>query len=63
MTIRADQAETSIEFAIDNALDRMMILEGKDHHALLNEYKEWLIPSEKQIDILVLNYEGKSKST
>ena len=46
----------SIEFAINNALDRMFILEGKDHLALMNEYKEWLSFPEDELDVLVIHY-------
>ena len=60
MNIRSQGAETSIEFAIDNALERMSLLKGKDHKALNEEYKEWLAFSGKDIDILVVNNIDKS---
>ena len=47
--------ETSVEFAIDNALERMFILNGRDYSALVSEYKEWLYHKNK-IEILVLEH-------
>tara|TARA_Y100001968_G_C19325264_1_gene701365 strand:- start:81 stop:269 length:189 start_codon:yes stop_codon:yes gene_type:complete len=56
MTTRSGNAETSIEFAIDNVLERISILEGRDQQALVSEYQEWLFGNDKELDILFINY-------
>tara|TARA_Y100001968_G_scaffold159944_1_gene146202 strand:- start:202 stop:381 length:180 start_codon:yes stop_codon:yes gene_type:complete len=55
MTTSTSNAETSIEFAIDNVLERLSLLESKDQKALLREYQEWLWGSDDELDILVIN--------
>ena len=55
MTTSTSNAETSIEFAIDNVLERLSLLESKDQKALLREYHEWLCASEEELDILFIN--------
>tara|TARA_Y100001968_G_scaffold232170_1_gene214967 strand:- start:22980 stop:23162 length:183 start_codon:yes stop_codon:yes gene_type:complete len=54
MNIRLTPAETSIEFAIDNARDRLLLLKGKDYEAILSEYKEWLLFSHVDDEVLVI---------
>ncbi len=56
MTIRASNAETSIEFAIDNFLQRIYLLDEKDQEALIDEYKEWIFNSNEDIDVLVMDH-------
>ena len=56
MTIRASNAETSIEFAIDNFLQRIYLLDEKDQEALIEEYKEWIFNSNEDIDVLVMDH-------
>tara|TARA_Y100001968_G_C19367671_1_gene723421 strand:- start:475 stop:657 length:183 start_codon:yes stop_codon:yes gene_type:complete len=55
MNIRLTPAETSIEFAIDNARERLIVLTGKDYQALLSEYKEWLVSPESDEEVLVIH--------
>ena len=55
MNTKSGNVETSVEFAIDNALDRLFLLRGGDYNALLNEYKEWLGPSRKDLEILIID--------
>ncbi|WP_320664338.1 hypothetical protein [Prochlorococcus sp. MIT 1223] len=56
MDTKSTNVETSIEFAIYNALDRISLLQEADIRALTNEYGEWLSASEKEIEILVIEY-------
>ena len=55
MNIRLSPAETSIEFAIDNARERLIVLNGQDHQAILNEYKEWLLSPQVDEEVLVIH--------
>lgn len=61
MKASAGNAETSIEFAIDNVLERISLLNGEDQISLIKEYKEWLDSPESDIDILVINYIDHSR--
>ena len=54
MNTSAGNAETSIEFAIDNVLERISILKGQDQNALISEYKEWLFTSGIDFDVLII---------
>tara|TARA_Y100001968_G_scaffold151750_1_gene138866 strand:- start:1674 stop:1862 length:189 start_codon:yes stop_codon:yes gene_type:complete len=56
MNTKLSNAETSIEFAIDNALERMNLLEEADRRSLQNEYKEWLNTSKNDLEILIIDY-------
>ena len=56
MKARIENVDASIEFAVDNALERILKLEGKDQTALINEYKEWLFSFKADQDILVIKY-------
>ena len=58
MNIKSSNAYTSVEFAIDNALERMLLLNELDRKALCSEYKEWLSYSKNDIDILIIDYFG-----
>tara|TARA_Y100001968_G_scaffold297513_1_gene306606 strand:+ start:6070 stop:6261 length:192 start_codon:yes stop_codon:yes gene_type:complete len=58
MKSSSSSAETSIEFAIDNALERLFVLEGSDHKALIEEYKEWLSLNKDDIEVLFLDHNG-----
>ncbi len=42
MTIRNNELRESINLAIDNAINRLQHLEGKNRWAVVNEYKEWI---------------------
>ena len=55
MTTSTGSAETSIEFAIDNVLERLSLLEANDKKALIREYQEWLWDSGDKLDVLVIN--------
>ena len=55
MNIRLTPAETSIEFAIDNARERLHYLTGKDHLAVLKEYDEWLSLPSFEEEVLVIH--------
>ena len=59
MTTRSGDAETSIEFAIDNVLERIALLKGKDQQSLVSEYQEWLFGNDKELDILFINYTSR----
>ena len=61
MKARTINVETSVEFAVDNAIERSLVLEGKDRNAILGEYKEWFSSSKTDIEILVINYGGMKK--
>ena len=56
MTTSSSNGEASIEFAIDNVLERLSLLEGADKKALIDEYKEWLDTTEDQLNILIINH-------
>ena len=59
MNTKSSNAETCVEFAIDNAMDRMYLLKGGDQQALLSEYKEWLTSSITDVEILIMDYMGE----
>tara|TARA_Y100001968_G_scaffold309056_1_gene328493 strand:+ start:915 stop:1100 length:186 start_codon:yes stop_codon:yes gene_type:complete len=61
MNTKASNAETSIEFAIDNALERIHLLTDKDRTSLLIEYKEWLNNSKSDLEILIIDYLGNNR--
>tara|TARA_Y100001968_G_C19158006_1_gene619397 strand:+ start:229 stop:417 length:189 start_codon:yes stop_codon:yes gene_type:complete len=56
MNTKLTNAETCVEFAIDNALERMKRLNGKDKISVLNEYREWLATSKLDLEILIIDY-------
>tara|TARA_B100000214_G_C23812648_1_gene555723 strand:- start:443 stop:625 length:183 start_codon:yes stop_codon:yes gene_type:complete len=58
MNTQANNSETSVEFALNNALYRMHHLAGKDHIALFEEYKEWLYESKDDMEVLIIDYIG-----
>ena len=47
-------AEKSVEEAIDNALNRLFVLHGKDRLAVISEYKEWIGSESVNDEVLVL---------
>ena len=59
MSTKSSKAETCVELAIDNAMDRMYLLKGGDQQALLSEYKEWLTSSITDVEILIMDYMGE----
>ena len=54
MKIYQSNAATSIEFAIDNALERLSLLDGKDNLAVREEYREWLNYSNQGEQVLII---------
>ena len=58
MNTSSSKAETSVEFAIDNALERIKLVSDDDRYCLYEEYKEWLSSSRLDIEILITDYLG-----
>ena len=56
MNTKSINTEASIEFAIDNALERINILSDKDRMSVLNEYREWLSYPRNGLDVLIINF-------
>ncbi len=54
MTINHLKAEISVEMSLNNAVDRMRILKGKDRLALINEYREWLTTPNIEEEVLII---------
>lgn len=60
MNTSSSNAEASVEFAIDNAMERILSLKDSDRKALCSEYKEWLSGSKKDLEVLVIDYLGNN---
>ena len=56
MPIESENVNESIQLAIDNAISRLHLLEGRNRWAIVNEYKEWIADATIKEEIWSMKY-------